>query len=65
MKTQKNFPRKISYIGTTYEGNFFGDFFQYFEIFPTLCSTLQHIKPIVSVNGIISSIGFTIVKINL
>jgi hypothetical protein len=38
MKTQKNFPPKISYIGTTYEGNFFGDFYHNSTIFPSSCS---------------------------
>jgi len=37
-KIQKNFPQKISYIDTTYEGNFSGDFFQNFGISPSLCS---------------------------
>ena len=38
MKPEKNFPRKISFIYTTYEGNFWSDLFQNFMIFPSLCS---------------------------
>ena len=39
MKTEKNFTRKISFIGTTYEGNFWIVFFQKFMIPPSSCST--------------------------
>ena len=28
LKTQKNFPQKISYIDTTHGGTFFADFFK-------------------------------------
>ena len=38
LKTQKNFPKKISYIDTTHEGSFFSAFFSFLNNFPSLCS---------------------------
>ena len=49
MKTQKNFPQKISYIDTTHGGTFFPTFFKnsrnslHYVVEPSLSSKLNNI----------------------